>query len=322
MRSSWVHVQDYRIRAGVSPLLQGVSLCFALLSGTRPPLDNGSQSMRKDTSMRRPLIAFIAAALTTMVSAASPMLSNRPYGPEPEQRYDLYRTTDRHDVPLILMVHGGGWFRGDKDMARVVDAKADHWLPQGLAFATTNYRMQPKAPPLEQARDVALALADLQRQAAKTGVHRSNVVLMGHSAGAHLIALLAARPELLAEAGAEPPKGYVLLDSGALDVPAIMNARHFRLYDRAFGDNPADWVAASPFHQLRQATAPMLAICSSRRENACPQAKAFAGKAVGLGSRVEVLPLDKTHGEINAQLGSDPAYTAAVDDFLKQLSPA
>lgn len=161
--------------------------------------------------MRRPLIAFIAAALTTMVSAASPMLSNRPYGPEPEQRYDLYRTTDRHDAPLILMVHGGGWFRGDKDMARVVDAKADHWLPQDLAFATTNYRMQPKAPPLEQARDVAHALADLQRQAEQLGIDRHNIVLMGHSAGAHLIALLAARPALLAEAGAKPPRGYVLL---------------------------------------------------------------------------------------------------------------
>lgn len=278
--------------------------------------------MRKDASMRRPLIAFITAALTTMASAAPPMLSNRPYGPEPEQRYDLYRTTDRHDAPLILMVHGGGWFRGDKDMARVVDAKADHWLPQGLAFATTNYRMQPKAPPLEQARDVARALADLQQQAEQLGIDRHNIVLMGHSAGAHLIALLAARPDLLAEAGAKPPRGYVLLDSGALDVPDIMSRRHLPLYDRAFGNTPADWTAASPFQQLRQSTAPLLIICSTRRADACVQGRAFADKARQLGGQAEVLPLDKSHGEINAQLGNDPQYTAQVDAFLTKLSPA
>ena len=42
----------------------------------------------------------------------------------------------------------------------------------------------------------------------------------------------------------------------------------------------------------------------------------------GLGSVAEVLPLDKTHGEINAQLGADPAYTASVEHFLERLSPA
>lgn len=267
------------------------------------------------------LFSLLLASFACLADAAPPLL-DAPYGSEPEQRFDLHTPAGEKAAPLILMVHGGGWAFGDKEMGRVVDNKLKHWLPRGIAFMSINYRMQPKAPPLTQARDVARALAHVEENSHRLGIDPRHIVLMGHSAGAHLIALLAARPELLAEAGAQAPRGYVLLDSGALDVPAIMNARHFRLYDRAFGSNPADWVAASPFHQLRQATAPMLAICSSRRENACPQAKAFAGKAVGLGSRVEVLPLDKTHCEINAQLGSDPAYTAAVDDFLKQLSPA
>jgi arylformamidase len=161
----------------------------------------------------------------------------------------------------------------------------------------------------------------VQKNAEKYGIDRNSIVLMGHSAGAHLIALLAARPELLAAAGAARPQGFVLLDSGALDVPAIMNARHFRLYDRAFGNNPADWTAASPFHQLRQATAPILAVCSSRRADSCSQAHAFTEKAQGLGSSADIMPLDKSHGEINAQLGEDPAYTAAVEHFIGHLSP-
>ena len=271
--------------------------------------------------MLRLSLAFAACLTALPALAQTPTLRDHAYGPDPDQRYDLYAPADK-EAPTILMVHGGGWSRGDKDMTRVVDAKLERWLPRGIAFATTNYRMQPKAPPLEQARDVARALADLQRNSAKNGVHRSTIVLMGHSAGAHLIALLAARPELLAEAGAEPPKGYVLLDSGALDVPAIMNARHFRLYDRAFGDNPADWLAASPYQQLAKPSAPILAVCSSQRRESCPQARAFVAKARQLGSSAEVLPIAKSHGEINADLGSDPAYTASVERFLSSLSPA
>lgn len=268
------------------------------------------------------LIAPLLLAGFATFANAAPSLLDAPYGPEPEQRFDLHAPPGKQAAPLILMVHGGGWTRGDKEMGRVVDNKVAHWLPRSIAFMSINYRMQPKAAPQEQARDVAQALAYVEKNSARLGVDRNNIVLMGHSAGAHLIALLAARPELLAEVGAQTPRGFVLLDSGALDVPAIMNARHFALYDRAFGGDPAEWAAASPFHQLRQATAPMLAVCSTRRENACPQARAFAGKAVGLGSHAEVLPVDKTHGEINAQLGADPAYTAAVDTFLGRLSPA
>lgn len=264
---------------------------------------------------------LLLAELSLGASAQTPTQADRAYGPDPAQHYDLYTPPGATAAPLILMVHGGAWAIGDKDSGRVVDAKLGRWLPRGIAFATTNYRMQPIAPPLEQARDVARALADLQRNAGKTGIDRREIVLMGHSAGAHLIALLAARPELLAEAGAEAPKAYVLLDSGALDVPEIMNARHFRFYDRAFGNNPVDWTAASPFHQLRTATPPILAVCSTRRTDACPQARAFANKANALGSRVEVLPLDKRHGEINADLGDDAAYTARVESFLAGIAP-
>lgn len=263
-------------------------------------------------------IFFIVCSITC--HAAAPAFADIPYGPDPDQRFDLYRPAKGDSAPLILMVHGGGWRYGDKDMGRVVDNKLARWLPRGIAFATINYRMQPKAPPLEQARDVARALADIQRNANKLGIDHNNIVLMGHSAGAHLIALLAARPDLQAEAGLQPWRGAVLLDSGALDVPAIMNARHFRLYDRAFGSNPADWSAASPYHQLRQATAPILAVCSSRRDESCPQARAFVSKAQQLGGEAEVLPQDKSHGEINAQLGEDLAYTAAVEHFLGRLS--
>jgi acetyl esterase/lipase len=268
------------------------------------------------------IMLMLAATVVSLVATAqSPTLHNQTYGPDPDQRYDLYRPAGTQRAPIILMVHGGGWSRGDKDVSRVVDNKLTHWLPKAIAFASTNYRMQPKSAPLEQARDVARALSHVQHHAADLGIDRDNVVLMGHSAGAHLIALLAARPELLTDAGARPPLGYVLLDSGALNVPEIMMRRHLPLYDRAFGNNPADWHNASPYQQLRQAPPPILAICAARRASSCSQAREFTAKANHLGGQAETRAVDKSHGEINYQLGEEGEYTARVDRFLSRLSP-
>ena len=109
------------------------------------------------------------------------------------------------------------------------------------------------------------------------------------------------------------------LDSAALDVPAIMNNRHFGLYDRAFGSDPQKWAAVSPMAQLAHATAPMLAVCSSRRRESCPTSDRFAAKANGLGGKVRVLREDLSHGDINATLGAPSDYTAQVDAFLKSV---
>jgi hypothetical protein len=63
----------------------------------------------------------------------------------------------------------------------------------------------------------------------------------------------------------------------------------------------------------------MLLVCSTRRGDSCPAARRFAAQAVSLGGRATVLPLDLNHGEINAELGRSPAYTASIDDFLRSL---
>jgi hypothetical protein len=111
-----------------------------------------------------------------------------------------------------------------------------------------------------------------------------------------------------------------MLDSAALDVPELMKERHPRFYDRVFGAEPARWTAVSPWHQLLVAPPiPMFLVCSSRRTDSCPATRRFAAKAVSLGGRVTVLPLDLTHGEINAELGRAPGYTKSIDDFFHSL---
>jgi acetyl esterase/lipase len=183
------------------------------------------------------------------------------YGADARQRFDVYASAGAHNAPVIVMVHGGGWRIGDKSNARMYENKANYWVPKGYVFVSVNYRMLPDADPLEQARDVAHAIAAIEEKAATWGGDRSRVIVMGHSAGAHLIALITTSQQLAPELRGATWKGAVLLDSGALDVPAIMHRPHFRLYDDAFGSDPAFWRSVSPYHALTKREPPVLAVC-------------------------------------------------------------
>ncbi|HUL06388.1 MAG TPA: alpha/beta hydrolase [Candidatus Acidoferrum sp.] len=241
------------------------------------------------------------------------------YGADPAQRMDVYLPPHPQRAPILLMVHGGAWRVGDKNDARVVDNKVARWVPKGVIFVSVDYRMMPEAEPLTQAEDVAEALAKVQALAPGWGGDPANIILMGHSAGAHLVALLTAAPALATGQGAKPWKGSVLLDSGALDVPAIMNARHWPLYDRAFGSDPAKWTAVSPMDRLAGPTLPMLAVCRNGAHESCPANRAFAARARQLGGRVEVLPMALSHSQINERLGLPGGYTDRVEAFMREL---
>ncbi|MBL9034133.1 MAG: alpha/beta hydrolase [Rhodospirillaceae bacterium] len=244
------------------------------------------------------------------------------YGADDDQRMDVYLpAAATKDAPAILMVHGGGWKRGDKAMDRVVDNKVARWLPKGIAFISVNYPMVPEADPVVQADNVARALAKAQAEAAGWGLDPARFVLMGHSAGAHLVTLLNADPVRATRQGAKPWIGVVSLDSGALDVPEIMTRRHNELYDDAFGADPAFWKAVSPQHQLKAGGAPWLGVCSDMIRDSCPENRAYADRAQSLGLRAEVLPEKLRHGEINYTLGEPGAYTDAVEAFLASLDP-
>jgi acetyl esterase/lipase len=243
------------------------------------------------------------------------------YGKAPAQKMDVYLPAHAEHAPVIFMVHGGGWRRGDKAASQVVDNKVARWVAQGFIFISINYRMLPEADPLMQADDVARALAAAQTQAAEWGGDPDKFILMGHSAGAHLVALLDAGPARARALGARPWLGTVVLDSAAVDVTQIMQRRHLRLYDNAFGKDAAFWKSASPIQQLSAEAKPMLLVCSTtRRDKPCDQADAFAAKAAALGVRAEVSGQALSHGEINHNLGLPGAYTDTVERFMQSLT--
>lgn len=241
------------------------------------------------------------------------------YGTDDQQRMDIYLPQKAAGAPVIFMVHGGGWRRGDKAAKAVVENKVTRWVARGFIFISANYRLLPKADPLEQAQDVASALAAAQGKVAVWGGDPAKFILMGHSAGAHLVALLASSPTMAMTMGARPWLGTVALDSAALDVVEIMQARHFRLYDPAFGSDPAYWRKASPFHELSANATPFLAVCSTRRSDSCSQARRFVAKAASLSVRASVLEEDLSHRDINQRLGLEGGYTDAVESFMGAL---
>jgi acetyl esterase/lipase len=246
------------------------------------------------------------------------------YGRDPRQAIDVYLPPGetRTARPVIVMVHGGAWRIGDKASPGVVGAKAAHWLGRGVVFVSVAYRMLPDRDALAQADDVAAALAFVQAHAREWSADPRRVVLMGHSAGAHLAALVAADPSAWRDAGVQPWLGTVALDSAALDIEAVMHRRHMPFYDAAFGASKATWAAAAPTRRLDGDAGPLLAECSTtRRDDPCAQAQAFARRAQALGVRVEVLGQAKSHADINRTLGVPGAYTEAVDRFLASLDP-
>lgn len=252
-------------------------------------------------------------------------LRNLEYGSDPAQRFDLYLPAHPHHVPVLFYVHGGGWANGDKTNPGVA-TKLEYWLAKGYAVVSSNYRMIPVAMPLEQAGDIARAVTAAQRRAEEWQLDPERFVLIGHSAGGHLVALLGADPRLLAEAGAQPVRGVVVLDSGALDVPALMNLpRVPKLYRDAFGADPAYWQSASPQQRLDRGGLPMLLVCSSIRRipaPPCDEARRFAQRADTLGVATEVLPEPLDHGQINHDLGQPSDYTEHVAAWIDRLTRA
>jgi acetyl esterase/lipase len=242
------------------------------------------------------------------------------YGSDPGQRIDVYIPEKLPpNAPVIFMVHGGAWMLGDKNSGGVVNNKAAHWMPRGYVFVSVGYPLFPKHTVLEQADDIAKALAFAQGKAASWGADPGRFVMMGHSAGAHLVSLVTADPTIATRAGAKKWLGTVSLDSAAMNLVDTMEHKHYRFYDRVFGTDEKLWRDASPTLRMTQAPAPMLLVCGTRREDSCPQADALAAKAKSLGGKVSVLRIGLSHMEINTTLGESGPMTQGVDEFLHSL---
>lgn len=249
------------------------------------------------------------------------------YGKHPRNKLDIFMPKTRignEPAPIILMVHGGGWCVGDKGLKSTVDNKASRWTPMGFMFVSVNYPMVADGfDAYAQGEEIARAIAFVQANARDWGGDPDRIITMGHSAGAHLVSLVNADAKIRDKMGMKQVLGTISIDAGAVDVPVQMPKAVSSLktrYKEAFGDDPAGWEKASPYHQLDQTAAPWLGICSTTRpDEICTQTQSYVDKSRSIGVMADILPLAKGHGALNKELGAKGAYTDSVEKFMAQL---
>lgn len=263
-----------------------------------------------------------------MPEPPAPGATEQAYGPRPLQKLDLWRARASRPAPLVIFVHGGGWKRGDKNNATGT-TKVTHLLGRGYAVASIDYDLVPEATVEQQAADVALAVAWLRNHAAENGLDPKRIVLMGHSAGAHLVALVGTDPTYLAAAGLSLSalSGVVAIDGACYDVPAQIATGVTFMHDtyvQAFGSNPARQHRLSPVFQAAAPNAPAFLLLHVARSDGVAQAKELADALAAAGTPVEREGFSGTglrgHMEINRSIG-DPAYpaTPVLDTWLARL---
>ncbi len=112
-------------------------------------------------------------------------------GKDPRHRADLFLPRGRRDFPVVLLVHGGVWTVGDNRCWGLYSSVGEFLASQGIGAVLCNYRLSPKVKHPEHIKDVARAFAWTHAHIAEYGGNPRQIFLAGHSAGGHLVALLA-----------------------------------------------------------------------------------------------------------------------------------
>lgn len=156
-------------------------------------------------------VGTLALHTANVIAAAGPHQrhADLAYGEHERQRLDIYTPTaapaaDRDTPrPVVVFIHGGKWSAGypDKDAYRFVgDALTAH----GCVAVLPNYRLYPEVRFPAFVEDAADAVAWTRKHIEAYGGDRDAVFVMGHSAGAHIAAMLATDDAYLAHAGGGP----------------------------------------------------------------------------------------------------------------------
>lgn len=231
------------------------------------------------------------------------------------QSYDVYFPPEYDKLSkipprIVMYVHGGGWRKGDKWWRNIVD-KVNLFRNSGLVFVSTNYRLSDQPGALYQhpchTEDVAAAVAHVL-----DSLKAAELTLLGHSAGAHVVALVGTNPKYL---GAHNRSLRSLswvgsFDTEGYDIPQrVVNMGGISkddLIKEAFGSDPAVWAAASPINNVNGSPLQPPPFLMAKRGDAGRQAivDAFAAKLQGVDVEVTVIAAKNLdHQGVQAAIG-------------------
>lgn len=238
------------------------------------------------------------------------------YGTDKERNIlDVYIPKGVKKAPVVIFVHGGAWVFGNKS---VFSGPGKMLAEQGIVTVSTNYRLSPKVKHPEHIKDIAKAFAWTVDHVAEYGGDPGKICLTGHSAGGHLVALLATDESYLkAEKksfadirGVAPISGVFTIDARA------------KFYKDIFGEDEEVCRGGSPIHNIGK-NHPQFLILHADKDMAglSAQAEAFHAAMKKEKNATEILQLkDRTHLTIltSAKDPADPVAVALRDFVRKQ----
>lgn len=240
---------------------------------------------------------------------------------------DIYHFNEKNTLkPVIIYVHGGAWAIGDKSQQLI--NKTNTFYKEGYLTVSVNYRLSPSPVQLTNPNriqfpthneDVSDAIVWCFNNIAKYGGDPSKIILMGHSAGAHLVSLSGISADFLPKKGIQlnQLKGVISVDTEGYDISTQINED---IYKNAFGSDTANWIKASPQLQLNSTTIypPFLVI--KRGENSrIALANAFIETLKKHSVQVtEITASNYTHAGVNDAIGqeNETVVTPGILSFI------
>jgi acetyl esterase/lipase len=164
---------------------------------------------------------------------------------------DVYVPKGQKDFPVVLFVHGGAWKSGNKNLYA---GFGEAFAKQGIGFVVCNYRLSPAVQHPAHIEDVACAFNWTCQNIGKFGGNADRLYVCGHSAGGHLVSLLATDPSYLRAHGRSPAdiKGVVSISGVYRIVPTES------VFQVAFGKNEEICKKASPLNHVSGNLPPFL----------------------------------------------------------------
>ena len=205
------------------------------------------------------------------------------YGPDPRQRFDLYKPAlPVRNAPLVVFFYGGSWSSGDRADYRFV---GEALASQGIVTLVADYRLSPQVRYPVFVQDSAKAVRWAYDMAAQYGASPSRVFVMGHSAGAYNAAMVALDDRWLALEGMRPAQlaGWIGL-GGPYDFLPIGDRKTQIAFE--WPGTPAD---SQPLSHASSLSPPALLLAPTNDSVVSPQRStvAMAQKLKASGVRVE-----------------------------------
>lgn len=241
----------------------------------------------------------------------------------PRHCLDIYFPAKKNKPSAILVhLHGGGWKTGDK---KQMDATGRFYAARGIIFIAPDYRLTPEVMHPGHVEDCAAALNWVFTHSAELGGDRNRIFLSGHSAGAHLAALLATNPKYMMKYNITPADfaGIIPVDTASFNL--LSDSKEWlvkRLIKKAFGKNKEILKEASPFYNVTDGKAypKFLILNTSKREAAAAEGNAFADKLLKAGGAAQFVAVaDHTHRQMAQGMydAADPVGKSILQFILK-----